>query len=221
MIETYGSISSSPGKMGFTIHNSGFQHYNLEKIYIPFKVPADALGDAVAGIRALGVKGIGVSSPHKRSVIPYLQNMDEITSRSRSCNTNLNIDDNLLGFNTDYYAIKSLISEIDILMMQKNIVLCGNGGYASTAKIVFHDMGINIHKEITRNNWEDLNDIDHGLFIFNATPVILDRTMVINASAETASGKELALRQAAAQFKMYTDGLDLPIKEIRAILNIA
>jgi shikimate 5-dehydrogenase len=215
MVELYGSITSNPGMIGFTIHNTGFQHYNLEKMYVPFQVEKGELEDAVTGIQALKIKGCGISSPFKVQIIDFLHSADKIVEKTQSCNTVLNNNGELVGYNTDYVAVKSLFEDIK----PQNIVLCGNGGYAKTVKCVCQDLNID-YQLITRANWNELDYVPEDTWIFNATPVILDRENAINASTSTISGKWLSLVQAAVQFKLYT-GLDLPVEIIAPQIGLS
>ena len=81
---------------------AGFAAAGLRWRYVPFRVDADDLAAAVAGLRALGVRGSHVTVPHKVAVVGLL---DELTPTAQACGavnciTSLP-DGRLLGDNTD------------------------------------------------------------------------------------------------------------------------
>ena len=59
------SIAERPGNLGAVIFNSAFEALGLDFIYKPFKVTSKNLENAIRGIRSLGIRGCGVSMPHK------------------------------------------------------------------------------------------------------------------------------------------------------------
>ena len=58
------------------MHNTAFAAAKLDLHYSACTVSPEALGDAVRGLRALNFAGANVTIPHKRAVVPYL---DETT----------------------------------------------------------------------------------------------------------------------------------------------
>ena len=50
------------------MHNAAFEYLGLDFAYVPFNVEKNALGDAIQGASALGIKGLNVTIPHKTSV---------------------------------------------------------------------------------------------------------------------------------------------------------
>ena len=50
------------------MHNAAFAALGLDFAYVPLPVPPDRVGEAVAGLRALGFRGANVTMPHKAAV---------------------------------------------------------------------------------------------------------------------------------------------------------
>lgn len=97
-------------------------------IYCAWRVESINLENAIKGVRALNIRGINVTIPHKLHVMQYL---DEISTQAKllgSVNTILNRNGKLIGYNTDaegfYMALKN--SGIDVC--GKNILMLGAGG---------------------------------------------------------------------------------------------
>lgn len=83
------------------MHNSAMRELGINGVYVPFCPPPERLGEAVAGIRALGIAGVNVTVPYKEAVIPYL---DELTGEAKmygAVNTISNRRGVLTGHNTD------------------------------------------------------------------------------------------------------------------------
>lgn len=87
--------------MSPAMHNTAFEKLKLDYVYIPFRVKPDQLVDAIAGLRALNVKGFNVTIPHKVAVIPLLDELDPLAEKIGAVNTVVNKDGKLSGYNTD------------------------------------------------------------------------------------------------------------------------
>jgi shikimate dehydrogenase len=87
------------------MHNAAFAARGLDWRYLPLPVdPArpDAVGDAVRGMRALGLRGINVTVPHKQAVLPFLDHVEAAAQAMRAVNTIVvEADGSLGGDNTD------------------------------------------------------------------------------------------------------------------------
>src|SRR6187455_1204858 len=94
-----GSISLQPASLGAAMHNAAYRALGLDYAYVPFKV-SDVAG-ALGGMRALGIRGFGVSAPYKLTVIPLLDALDPLARRIGAVNTIVNDDGMLTGYNTD------------------------------------------------------------------------------------------------------------------------
>ena len=51
------------------MHNAAFAALDIDAVYVAFDVPPRALPAAVAGARALGVRQLAVSIPHKEAML--------------------------------------------------------------------------------------------------------------------------------------------------------
>ena len=212
-MDLYGSFSLNPGSTGILLHNLGFRHYGLDKMYCPFKVQPQDLVAAINGAIALNIKGFAVSSPHKENIVRCLSKQHELVKKNGVCNTVLNLDGRLVGYNTDYDSVKSCLLDNEI----KSIYILGRGGMAKTVKYVCEELNIN-YIMVPREDWDKVVPIVSG-YIFNATPVVIDQINVINASTETTMGKHLTLVQAFMQFKLYT-GFELPVDKCKELLEL-
>ncbi|MEM6783385.1 MAG: shikimate dehydrogenase [Bacteroidota bacterium] len=84
------------------IHNAAFRALGIDAVYLASRVAPDDLGDAVAGLRALGVLGANVTIPHKQAILPHLDALTPVAEAIGAVNTVVpQPDGTLLGTNTD------------------------------------------------------------------------------------------------------------------------
>ena len=69
------------------MHNAAFRALGIDAAYLAFDVPPALLGEAISGVRALGIRQIAVSIPHKVEVMQYLDEVDEEAQRIGAVNT--------------------------------------------------------------------------------------------------------------------------------------
>jgi shikimate dehydrogenase len=92
----------------------------------------------MAGVRALGIRGLSVTIPHKSAVIPHLDDLDELASEIGAVNTVVNRDGRFVGYNTDAAgALKAL--EERISLTGRRCLLLGAGGVARAIGFVLRD----------------------------------------------------------------------------------
>ncbi|MCR8845852.1 shikimate dehydrogenase [Paenibacillus sp. SC116] len=113
------------------MHNAALQACHLDGVYTAFQVPSEQLEQAIAGMRALGIKGMNVTIPHKEQVIHYLDQLDESASASGAVNTIVNDNGTLIGYNTDGLGyVRSLKEESGVDVSSASIIIIGAGGAA-------------------------------------------------------------------------------------------
>ncbi len=127
-----GSFAERPSKVGVSYHNAGYKALGLDYTYVAFAV--EDVPAAVQSLRTLGIRGCGVTMPHKLTVLPHLDRLDPNAEEIKAVNTIVNDDGILTGYNTDWLAAKMALEEVTTLE-GKEAVVVGAGG-ASRA-IVF------------------------------------------------------------------------------------
>lgn len=118
------------------MHGAGIAALGLDAAYVPFAVPPARLEAAVDGLRALGVRGFNVTAPHKRAVMPCL---DEVGADARAIgavNTVVLEDDGrLVGHNTDAEGLSRSLLEAGATVTGEAVVVLGAGGAARAATV--------------------------------------------------------------------------------------
>jgi len=127
------------------MHNAAFQATGLDWSYLPFPVsvqPPARVGEAVHGLRALGMRGANVTVPHKQAVMPYLDELTPAAAAIGAVNTIfVREDGSLLGDNTDARGLVADLCDHDIDPRGAAILILGAGGSARAAAFGLAEAG--------------------------------------------------------------------------------
>jgi shikimate dehydrogenase len=109
------------------MHNSAFSHANYNCVYLAFRVKE--IGEAISAIRTLGIKGAGITIPHKVTIMEFLDEIDDTAEKIGAVNTIINRQGKITGYNFDSIgAIKALKEKTGI--NNKAVAIFGAGGAA-------------------------------------------------------------------------------------------
>ncbi|MEI4800217.1 shikimate dehydrogenase [Bacillus sp. NPDC077411] len=130
MKQLYGVIGNPIGhSLSPLMHNDALSHLGIDAHYHAFLVQESELGEAVQGLKALGVVGFNVTTPHKVSIMQHLDEIDPLAEQIGAVNTVLHKDGKLIGYNTDGIGyVRSLQSISKEPLTNKRILLLGAGG---------------------------------------------------------------------------------------------
>lgn len=142
------SLAGRPGTFGVRFHNHLYQQLGLDYYYKAMST--DDLPAAVAGIRALGIRGCGVSMPYKEACLALVDELDPSAAAIESVNTLVNTGGYLKAFNTDYLAIRQLL-DLHQIDPTTAFALRGSGGMAKAVACALRDAGFTQGMIIARN----------------------------------------------------------------------
>jgi shikimate dehydrogenase len=109
------------------MHNRAFAAISYNAVYLAFR--ATDPGSAIKGIKALNLKGVSITLPHKVAIMEYLDEIDATAARIGAVNTIVNKQGRLIGYNTDCPgALEALRTQTTI--QGKSVALIGAGGAA-------------------------------------------------------------------------------------------
>ena len=115
-----------------TFQTAAFQKLGINAVYVPFHVKPEDLQKAIDGIRALSIKGVNVTVPHKEEVIKYVNEISEEVKYIGAANTIENIDGYLKAYNTDAYGfirgLKELLQQVNKQIPELYFLVLGAGG---------------------------------------------------------------------------------------------
>lgn len=172
------------------IHNGISERMNISSVYVPFKVEADGLAEAVKGAYELNILGMNVTVPHKNQVMDSLVEIDEAARQIGAVNTLVRVDEKhgYKGFNTDMMGLRRQIQEDGIVLQGETVVILGAGG---AAKAVVYMCLLEGAKKIYLLNRtvEKAEQIAAGMNQAYIEGVIADDG-VVDASSKTTGGQE-------------------------------
>lgn len=164
------------------MHNTAFGVVGINAVYLAFET-RDLEGVANA-MKALPIKGISVTIPHKIRIIDYLDDLHPLASQIGSVNTVLNQDGRLIGYNTDASgALRALKGKVRLEGTHSLIV--GAGGAARSIAFAIKEMGAIVtitNRTASRGSalakalgcgfvpWENMDHVDAELIV-QTTPV--------------------------------------------------
>ncbi len=110
--EVYGVIADPVGhSLSPIIHNAAFRSLDMNKVYLPFRVPQADLNRFIDDCPAMGIRGLSVTIPHKEAVIPKCNKVEAAVRGIGAVNTMVfQKDGTVLGFNTDFRAAMESLS---------------------------------------------------------------------------------------------------------------
>ncbi|MBC7090923.1 MAG: shikimate dehydrogenase [Nitrososphaeria archaeon] len=112
------------------IHNIAFQKLGIDYVYVAFRVKKSMLKMAVDGVKALNIRGLNVTIPHKVEIINYLDKVDKLAENIGAVNTVVNEDGKLIGYNTDGPGAIKALQDKGFYLRGKRILILGAGGAA-------------------------------------------------------------------------------------------
>jgi shikimate dehydrogenase len=142
------SLAGRPSNIGTRFHNYLYDQLGLDFIYKAFTTTD--ITAAIAGVRALGIRGCSVSMPFKEDVIALVDQVEPSAQVIHSVNTIVNEDGYLTASNTDYIAIERLIAEHG-LDPTRPVLIRGSGGMANAVAAAFRDNGFGAGTIVARN----------------------------------------------------------------------
>ena len=110
------------------MHNYISGRMGMDYVYTAFNVSPESLSDAISGVRALGIRGINVTAPHKIEVMKYLDEISDSAQRLGSVNTVVNRNGKLVGYNTDSEGFYTALTNAGIEITGKKLLIMGSGG---------------------------------------------------------------------------------------------
>jgi shikimate 5-dehydrogenase len=212
-----GSFSRKAGSMGMKLHNLAAKHYDLDFYYKSFSVTY--IDEALAAMSVLNMRGVGISMPFKVEALQYVDDVTPEVTSIGATNTILNVGGDLIAYNTDWVAAKTVIEQT---IGGKSLTILGDGGYAKAVKYAGELLDLDC-RAVTRSNWGEINTLRNSL-VFNCTPVkgieVDPSCTLIESGVDSATGKELAMLQAAVQFELYT-GKPFPFSYVKAMMGVS
>ena len=174
------------------LHNYWLKENKIDAIYDKKKIDEKDLETIILDVKEKNIKGINVTVPFKKAVIPYLDKLSSEAKQTQSVNTIILSDDKLVGHNTDIFGFTKAIEDLYFNIEDKKILILGAGGVVPSIIFALKKMNVS---EITISNrtrqkaddlksqFEFLNVVDWGNLpnfdvIINATSLGLNNETI-------------------------------------------
>ncbi len=175
------------------MHNAAFRALGLDYVYVPFHVREARLGDAIAGMRALDIRGLNVTIPHKVAVMKLLDRLEPLAERIGAVNTIINSDGKLTGDNTDASGFIRALREKGVAPEGKRTAIIGAGGAARAIAFALAECG--------------------------ASMVILNRIEELGWAQQLAARIALVARQPVTALELSRENLARALDSAELIIN--
>jgi 3-dehydroquinate dehydratase/shikimate dehydrogenase len=145
------------------INNAAFAAEDEDAVLVPF--PAKTAKEAFAFMKAMGMKGMAVTIPHKFAIMPLLDRIDGFAKKVGAVNTVVREGDRYVGYNTDVDGFAEALSAFAGDLRGKSAAVLGDGGAAQAVKVALKRLGVKFrvfHRETPPQGFD---------ILVNATPV--------------------------------------------------
>ncbi len=162
--------------MSPVMHNAAFKNKGVDYVYVPFRVKQEELGKAIEGMRALNIRGLSITIPHKIAVIQFLDELDTLADKIGAINTIVNSNGVLKGYNTDATGFLQALLERGIEPKEKRVVILGAGGASRAISFILAERGASL--VILNRTWDKAKvcaDRISEIFQSEATALKLNR----------------------------------------------
>lgn len=112
------------------VEEAAFAACNLNWRFLMLRVPEGQLETAVAGARSMGFRGLGVTMPHKRAIIPYLDGLTPAAKIIGAVNAVYVRDNRWIGDNVDGKGFVGALPEKGAELKGSHVTILGAGGAA-------------------------------------------------------------------------------------------
>ena len=143
------------------LHNFWIKVNNLDAIYEKKKLNENELAGLILEVKKKNIRGINVTVPFKKAVIPYLDKLTFESENTQSVNT-IHLEDNkLIGHNTDIEGFERSIKDLKLDLMNKKALILGAGGVVPSIIFALNKMKVSevIISNRTKSKAESLKDL--------------------------------------------------------------
>ena len=166
------------------LHNHWIKENNIDAIYDKKQLNETDIEGIISDVKNDKIKGINVTVPFKKSVIPFLDLLTTLAKETQSVNTIFKRGSKVVGDNTDIGGFEKGLKHIKYNVKNKKVFILGAGGVAPSIIVALKRLGaIEIAlSNRTKKKAEDLKKIYSDLEIIDwgETP---DFDMIINATS--------------------------------------
>ena len=166
------------------LHNAGFAALGLDWFYVACPVAKGQAAQAIEAMRTLGIEGLSVTMPHKKSVAVAVDDLSPTAAKLGAVNCVRRDGDRLVGENTDGIGfVDSLRSQLQMDPDGLTIVIVGAGGAARSIALAMAEHGaqVGIFNRTARSA-EEVVEIVGAASSVVQEEAIRDADVIVNAT---------------------------------------
>ncbi len=110
--------------------NKAFEHFSINAVYVPFEVKPEEFETAFRGLKALGIKGVNITLPHKEKALELSHFIDPHAKAIGSANTLKITDEGVYAYNTDWIGFLKAVKKLTPQLRNLKVLVLGAGGSA-------------------------------------------------------------------------------------------
>lgn len=181
------------------IHEAGYKELKLDIKFNIWEVEPKKLENKVLELREDNILGSCVTLPHKKSVISFIDELDESAEEMDAVNWIVNNNGRLVGYNTDWIGFTESLNFYEKKIQDKNCLILGAGGSAKAicmALIKGNARTIDVYNRTVENTKKFLENFENqklSIGILNSNQInnpnfINSYDLVINTTSVGMSG---------------------------------
>jgi len=161
------------------LHNTIYANEGIDAVMLAFGNPS--VENLVTAIRTLPIHLAAVTMPHKQTIIPLLDEIDDEAKAIGAVNTVINREGKLTGYNTDIRGIADALQ--GVALKGSSVLLAGAGGAARTVAYLLQKEGAKIYcVNRDRGQAEDLTKAFGGTIIEEKDFGSISFDIIVNAT---------------------------------------
>jgi len=166
------------------LHNAGFAALGLDWFYVACPVAKGQAAQAIEAMRTLGIEGLSVTMPHKKSVAVAVDDLSPTAAKLGAVNCVRRDGDWLVGENTDGVGfVDSLRSQLQMDPDGLTIVIVGAGGAARSIALAMAEHGAQVGIfNRTATSAEEVVEIVGAASSVVQEEAIRDADVIVNAT---------------------------------------
>ena len=169
------------------LHNYWLRENNINALYEKKEINKDFkdnIKNLINYVKNGKIHGINVTTPFKKSVIPFLDRLTTVASEAWSVNTIYKRNNEIIGHNTDVEGFEQALKHINYNVKNKKIFILGAGGVVPSIILALRKLGaakINLSNR-TREKAENLK-LNFSYLEITDWGQVTDFDMIINATS--------------------------------------
>lgn len=170
------------------IHNKYYKSNNVDFYYKLFDIEKKDIDDFIEGLKENNIMGFNVTIPYKQYIIKYLDKIEYPADKINAVNTVVLCNEQLIGYNTDYYGFVKSLEDRDINVENFNALIIGNGGAAKAVFYALKDLKVKsidiIGRDVIKikNEFSEANNIYSLNKKLNLSKHLIKYDLIINAT---------------------------------------